>query len=79
MDTSFYTAARGAMSQQERMNVVANNIANLNTTGYKTQSSVFMDLMYYNMRAPEGELTRLKAGTGVMQERTNIDLSLIHI
>ena len=75
MDTSFYTAARGAMSQQERMNVVANNIANLNTTGYKTLSSVFMDLMYYNMRAPEGELTRLKAGTGVMQERTNIDFS----
>lgn len=75
MDTSFYTAARGVRTQQERMNVVANNIANLNTSGYKMQSSAFLDLMYYNMRAPEGTLTRLKAGTGVMQERTDIDFS----
>ena len=75
MDTSFYTAARGVRPQQERMNVVANNIANSNTTGYKMQSSAFLDLMYYNMRSPEGTLTRLKAGTGVMQERTDIDFS----
>ncbi len=75
MDTSFYTAARGVRSQQERMNVISNNIANLNTTGYKMQSSAFLDLMYYNMRAPEGELTTLKAGTGVMLERTDIDFS----
>lgn len=75
MDTSFYTAARGVRTQQERMNVLSNNIANLNTMGYKMQSSAFLDLMYYNMRAPEGDLTRLKAGTGVMQERTDIDFS----
>ena len=31
--------------------------------------------MYYNMRAPEGELTTLKAGTGAMQTRTDIDFS----
>lgn len=75
MDTSFYTAARGVRTQQSRMDVIANNIANLNTTGYKMQSSAFLDLLYYNMRAPEGQLTRLKAGTGVMQERTDIDFS----
>lgn len=75
MDTSFYTATRAAMSQQERMNVIANNIANVNTTGYKSKSSVFMDLMYYNMRMPEGVNTNLTAGTGVMQQRTNTDFS----
>lgn len=75
MDTSFYTAARGVRSQQERMNVISNNIANLNTTGYKMHSSAFLDLMYYNMRAPETDLTRLKAGTGMMHERTDIDFS----
>lgn len=75
MDTSFYTAARGVRTQQERVNVISNNIANLNTTGYKMHSSAFMDLMYYNMRQPEEALTTLQAGTGVMQERTDIDFS----
>lgn len=75
MDTSFYTAARGVRTQQERVNVISNNIANLNTTGYKMHSSRFMDLMYYNMRQPETALTTLQAGTGVMQERTDIDFS----
>jgi len=75
MDTSFYTAARGVRTQQERMNVLSNNIANINTTGYKVHTSVFEDLMYYNMRAPEGNLTTLKAGTGAMQTRTDIDFS----
>lgn len=75
MDTSFYTATRGAMTHQERLNVIANNMANINTSGYKAQSSVFMDLLYYNMRAAEGQQTRLKSGTGVMQQRTNTDFA----
>lgn len=75
MDTSFYTAARGVRTQQEKVNVISNNIANLNTTGYKVHTSKFMDLMYYNMRQPEEAITTLQAGTGAMQERTDIDFS----
>lgn len=75
MDTSFWTAARGVRSHQEHMNILSNNIANLNTTGYKMKSGAFLDLMYYNMRAPEEDLTRLKAGTGMMVERTDVDVS----
>lgn len=73
MDTSFYTARRGVMATQERLNVISNNIANVNTTAYKAQDSKFSDLMYYNIRATEPEVTRLKAGTGVVQDRTDID------
>lgn len=75
MDTSFYTAARGVRTQQQRIDVISNNIANLNTTGYKVHSSAFVDLMYYNMRTPADELSNLKAGTGAMHQRTDIDFS----
>lgn len=75
MDTSFYTAARGARTQQDKMNVISNNMANVNTNGYKSKASVFQDLMYYNMRAGDADLTRLTAGTGVMQQRTNISFA----
>lgn len=75
MDTSFYTGARGVRTQQARMDVLSNNISNLNTTGYRMHSSAFLDLLYYNMRAPENQLTTLKAGTGVVQERTDIDFA----
>lgn len=71
MDTSFYTAARGARTQQEKMNVISNNIANVNTTGYKTKSPVFLELMHYNMRAAEGENTHLTAGAGAVVDHTN--------
>lgn len=71
MDTSFYTAARGAMTQQERMNVISNNIANVNTAGYKAKTSVFLELMHYNMRGAEGENTHLTAGSGVALNHTN--------
>ena len=49
MYTSFYTAARGAMEEQQKMNVVANNLANVNNYGYKAKTTVFSDLMYYNL------------------------------
>jgi flagellar basal-body rod protein FlgG len=71
MDTSFYTAARGAMTQQERMNVISNNIANVNTIGYKSKSPVFLELMHYNMRAAEDENTHLTAGAGAALNHTN--------
>lgn len=71
MYTSFYTAARGAMEQQRRMDVVSNNIANVNNYGYKAKNSVFSDLMYYNLNNYTGEDTRLKSGVGVIVEKTN--------
>ncbi len=71
MDMSFYTAARGAMTQQEKLNVVANNMANINTTGFKSKSSAFQDLLYINMKAEEAEDTQLVAGAGVNISHTN--------
>ncbi len=71
MDSSFYTAARAAISQQQKMNVVSNNIANVNTNGYKTKNAVFYDLINYNMRDPAEKQTHLQAGSGVAVGRTD--------
>ncbi len=65
MNMSFYTAALGAAGQQEKMNVIANNIANVNTDGFRSKNAVFSDLMYYNMRDEQGADTRVKAGSGI--------------
>lgn len=73
MDTSFYAAARGAMSYQDRLNIISNNIANVNTEGYKSKNAAFLDLMHYNMNAPEQTDTKVRSGTGSIVQRTDIN------
>ena len=70
MDLSFYTAAVGANAQQTRMNIIANNIANINTDGYKTKSAGFVDLLYqkYYRAATKDPET----GCGARVEKTDI-------
>jgi flagellar basal-body rod protein FlgG len=43
------TAATGMQAQQLNVDVIANNIANLNTTGFKRQRAEFNDLLYQSM------------------------------
>jgi flagellar basal-body rod protein FlgG len=45
-------AATGMQAQQLYVEVISNNIANLNTTGFKQQRAEFQDLLYQNLRAP---------------------------
>ena len=71
MYTSFYTAARGAMEEQKKLDVVGNNLASANNYGYKAKTTVFYDLMYYNLNNYTGEDTPLKAGVGIAMEKTN--------
>lgn len=73
MYTSFYTAARGAMEEQKKLDVIANNFANVNNYGYKTKSAVFSDLMYYNLNNYRGDETPMKAGVGITVEKTDTD------
>ena len=41
MVRSLYSAASGMMAQQTNVDVIANNLANVNTIGYKSQSAEF--------------------------------------
>ena len=73
MYTSFYTAARGAMEEQKKLDVVANNFANVNNYGYKSKAAVFSDLMYYNLNNYRGDDNPMKSGVGIVVEKTDID------
>jgi len=42
-------AATGMLAQQTNVEVIANNLANMNTTGYKRQRAEFQDLLYQNV------------------------------
>ncbi|MGN1055776.1 MAG: flagellar basal-body rod protein FlgG [Comamonas sp.] len=50
MMNSLWIAKTGMTSQQNKMDVVSHNLANVSTTGYKRQNAIFEDLMYQNMR-----------------------------
>jgi len=49
---SLYTAATGMESLQTKLNVIANNMANVNTTGFKSDRANFEDLFYRNEMMP---------------------------
>ena len=50
MDSALWAAKTGLEAQQTRMTVTANNLANVNTTGFKRSRVAFEDLMYQTVR-----------------------------
>src|SRR5476651_1831549 len=48
---ALYSAASGMESQQMNLDVISNNLANVNTTGYKMSKLQFQDLLYQTTRA----------------------------
>lgn len=62
---SLWIAKTGMEAQQLRMSVISNNLANVNTTGYKQERAAFQDLMYQNLRqvgAQSSQSTQLPSG-----------------
>tara|TARA_Y100001001_G_scaffold159632_1_gene180927 strand:- start:369 stop:1154 length:786 start_codon:yes stop_codon:yes gene_type:complete len=49
---SLNIGATGMLSQQTNVDVISNNIANMNTNGYKRQRAQFQDLLYQNIVRP---------------------------
>lgn len=45
-------ASTGMLAQQTNVEVIANNLANMNTTGFKQQRAEFQDLLYQNIVTP---------------------------
>ena len=67
MDASLWVSKTGLDAQQTRMNVISNNLANVNTTGFKRDRAVFEDLLYQNIRQAGGQTTATtQAPTGLM-------------
>ena len=72
MNQALWIAKTGLASQQTRMSVISNNLANVNTTGFKQDRAVFEDLLYQTIRQPGAQSSAdtqlpsgLMIGTGV--------------
>ena len=50
MMRSLYTAASGMRAQQTNLDVISNNLANVNSTGYKTSTAEFKSLLYQTLQ-----------------------------
>jgi len=65
MTSALWIAKTGLDAQQTRLAVISNNLANVNTMGYKRSRAVFQDLLYQNVRqvgANSSESTQLPSG-----------------
>ncbi|HXW90259.1 MAG TPA: flagellar hook protein FlgE [Terriglobales bacterium] len=69
---SFSVALSGLSASEQALNVISNNLANLNTTGYKDQSANFQSLFYQNVGSDgAGEPIQVGAGVQVGSVSTN--------
>ncbi|MBN1817616.1 MAG: flagellar basal-body rod protein FlgG [Sedimentisphaerales bacterium] len=75
---AFSTAATGMDAQQTMVDVIANNLANVNTNGFKTSTVNFQDLLYVKLREAGREVASgitapsgLEVGSGVRLASTN--------
>ena len=72
MNIALWSAKTGLDAQNTQMGIIANNLANANTTGFKSDRAAFQDLMYQNVRQVGAQSTQntqystgLTLGTGV--------------
>lgn len=68
MMRSLYSGVAGLRTHQTQMDVIGNNIANVNTTSYKSQSISFSDLLYQTSQHASGANTETgRGGTNARQ------------
>ena len=72
MNPALWIAKTGLEAQQTRMSVITNNLANVNTSGFKRDRAIFEDLIYQNVRQAGAQSSQnsqlpsgLALGTGV--------------
>lgn len=70
MNQSFYVGALGASNSTEKLSVISNNLANVNTNGFNPKTAVFSELVNYNLNDSPGAVTELQAGAGMKVQRT---------
>lgn len=81
MVRSLWTGATGMRAQQTNMDTIANNLANVNTTGYKTQTNEFRGLLYQTIQtkttSANGETKpgSAQVGLGVRNAAINTNFS----
>ncbi|MEK9974977.1 MAG: flagellar hook-basal body complex protein, partial [Deltaproteobacteria bacterium] len=82
MMRSLYTAATGMGAQQRNIDVTANNLANVNTTGFKKSRVHFQDLLYHNERnagVPASLSTQVPVGLHVGHGVKQVSTEKVHV
>ncbi|HWC58105.1 MAG TPA: flagellar basal-body rod protein FlgG [Verrucomicrobiae bacterium] len=77
---ALYSAAAGMESQQTNLDVISNNLANVNTTGFKRSKAEFQELLYQTTRAPgadQGSGNTLPTGLQIGQGSKTVATSRV--
>ena len=80
MMRSLFSAVSGLRTHQTRMDVIGNNIANVNTPGYKTSRATFQEVFSQTLKgasSPSGTSTTERGGTNPMQVGLGVDVASI--
>ena len=81
MVKSLYSGVSGLKTHQQKMDVIGNNIANVNTIGYKTNVVTFSDVYYQTKKSPSGATATLggvnptQVGYGVKLSTTTANMA----
>ena len=76
MMRALWSASSGMLAQQLNVDIISNNLANVNTTGYKKSRAEFKDLLYETLKRPDvyqqgqGSPVGLQVGHGVRPSAT---------
>lgn len=84
MNRAMYSGVAGLKTHQTRMDVIGNNIANVNTVGYKAQTALFSELLYQNSSNASGPnantgiggINPKQVGLGVKMASINTNITL---
>lgn len=86
MNPALWISKTGLAAQDAKMSAISNNLANVNTTGFKRDRVMFSDLFYQNQRAPGSQLdqnntapTGIQFGSGVKITGTQKEFSVGNI
>ncbi|MFS8613706.1 flagellar hook-basal body complex protein, partial [Limnochorda sp.] len=76
MMQSLFAGVSGLRSHQRRMDVIGNNVANVNTVGFKAARATFQDVLYNTLRGA-GAPQNNRGGTNPMQVGLGVQVGSI--
>jgi flagellar hook protein FlgE len=75
--SSLFTGVSGLRAYQDMLNVVGNNLANINTTAFKSQRTRFADFLYQTLTAATGVTSNRVGGTNPLQVGFGVKVNAI--
>ncbi|MDH5542367.1 MAG: flagellar basal-body rod protein FlgF [Nitrospinota bacterium] len=77
MDKGSYVAASGSIAQERAMEYISNNMANMNTPGFKADRAIFESYLKDNLKPGAGIGTRAEIASGYLPQSKNDSTYLV--